>query len=83
MRLSRQEYYSGLLYPPPGDLPNLGIKLAFPALAGRFFTAEPLEKPPKFIPLPIKMKKIRNYLISSDRGPVMQIWLLSGRLRSH
>ena len=24
--LSRQEYQSGLLFPPPGDLPNLGIK---------------------------------------------------------
>ena len=28
---SRQEYWSGLLCPPPGDLPNSGIKLAFPA----------------------------------------------------
>ena len=24
---SRQEYWSGLLHPPPGDLPNPGIKL--------------------------------------------------------
>ena len=29
---SRQEYWSGLLCPPPGDLPDLGIKPAFPAL---------------------------------------------------
>ena len=38
---SRQEHCSGLLCPPPGDLPDPGIKpmsLAFPALAGRFFT---------------------------------------------
>ena len=37
---SRQEYWRGLLCPPPGDLPNSGIKLAFlmsPALAGRIF----------------------------------------------
>ena len=37
----RQEYWSGLPCPSPGDLPDLGIKpesLAFPALAGRFFT---------------------------------------------
>ena len=36
---SRQEYWSGLPGPPPGDLPNSGIKplsLAFPALVGRF-----------------------------------------------
>ena len=39
--LSRQEYWSGLPYPPPGDLPNLGIKpttSTSPALASVFFT---------------------------------------------
>ena len=37
-----QEYQSGLPFPPPGDLPNPGIKPAsftFPALASRFFTS--------------------------------------------
>ena len=41
MGFSRQEYWSGLPFPPPGDLPDLGIEtvsLASPALAGRFFT---------------------------------------------
>ena len=41
MGFSRQEYWSGLQFPPPGDLPNLGIEpasLESPALAGRFFT---------------------------------------------
>ena len=38
MGFSRQEYWSGLLCPPPGDLPNPGIKLESPALVGRFFT---------------------------------------------
>ena len=37
---SRQEYLSGLPFPSPGDLPNLGMELAFPALAGWFFTTE-------------------------------------------
>ena len=32
MGLSRQEYWSGLLCSPPGDLPNSGIYLASPAL---------------------------------------------------
>ena len=39
---SRQEYWSGLPFPSPGDLPNPGIKpgsLMSPALAGRFFTS--------------------------------------------
>ena len=38
---SRQEYWSGLPFPTPEDLPKPGIKpvsLASPALAGRFFT---------------------------------------------
>ena len=41
MGVSRQEYWSGLPFPSPGDLPDLGIKptsLASPALAGEFFT---------------------------------------------
>ena len=41
MGLSRQEYWNGLLCPPPGELPDTGIKptrLTFPALAGGFFT---------------------------------------------
>ena len=41
MGFSRQEHWSGLPCPPPGDRPNPGIKpesLGFPALAGGFFT---------------------------------------------
>ena len=41
MGFSRQEYWSGLLFPPPGNLPDPGIQpasLASPALAGRFFS---------------------------------------------
>ena len=44
----RQEYWSGLPCPPPGDLPDPGIKpvsLMSPALAGVFFTTEPPGKP--------------------------------------
>ena len=40
----RQEYWSGLSFPTPGDLPDPGIKpasLVSLALAGRFFTTEP------------------------------------------
>ena len=48
MRFPRQEYWSGLPFPFPGDLPNPRIKLTFPvspALTFRFFTTEPPEKP--------------------------------------
>ena len=40
MGFSRQEYWSGLPCPPPGDLPDPGIKpasLLSPALAGKVF----------------------------------------------
>ena len=33
----RQEYWSGLPFPSPGDLPDPGIKSKSPALAGKFF----------------------------------------------
>ena len=39
----RQEYWGGLPFPAPGNLPNLGIEASIPespALAGRFFTWE-------------------------------------------
>ena len=48
MEFSRQEYWSGLPFPPPGNLPNPGMELTSPvspALAGRFFTIEPSGKP--------------------------------------
>ena len=48
MEFSRQEYWSGLQFPPPGDLPYPGIKLmspVAPALVGRFFTTDPPGKP--------------------------------------
>ena len=48
MEFSRQKYWSGLSFPPPGDLPDAGIKpvsLAPPALAVGFFTTGPPGKP--------------------------------------
>jgi len=38
MGFPRQEYWSGMLFPSPGDLPNPRIQLASPSLAGGFFT---------------------------------------------
>ena len=50
---SRQEYWNGLPYPPPGDLLDPGIKptsLTTPALTGRFFTTSATWEAPKKIP---------------------------------
>ena len=48
MGLSRQEYWSGVPFPPPGGLPSPGPEpssLVCAALAGRFSTTEPSGKP--------------------------------------
>ena len=45
MRFSRQEYWSRLPFPSPGDLPNARIEPSSLALASRFFTIEPPVKP--------------------------------------
>ena len=45
MVFSRQEYWNGLPFPTPRDLPYPGTEPASPALAGRFFTTEPSMKP--------------------------------------
>ena len=48
MEFSRQEYWSGLPFPPPGDLPHPGIERrspTSPGLTGGFFTTVPPGKP--------------------------------------
>ena len=60
MGFSRQEYWSGLPCPPPGDLPNPGIKpvsLTSPELAGVFFTASATWEA-----LVLKLPPIKNLL---------------------
>ena len=42
MEFSRQEYWGGLPFPPPGDLFHSGTEPVSSALAGRFFITEPL-----------------------------------------
>jgi len=45
MGFSRQEYWSGLPFPSPGDLPNPGIKPRSPALQTDALPSEPPGKP--------------------------------------
>ena len=45
MEFSRQEYWSGLPFPSPGDLPDPGMGPTSPVLEGVFFTTEPPGKP--------------------------------------
>ena len=49
--LPKKEHWCGLPFPPPGNLPDSGIKPTSPvppALAGGFFTTEPSGKPQTF-----------------------------------
>ena len=41
MEFSKQEYWSGLPFPPPGDLPNPGIKPRSPTLQADALPSEP------------------------------------------
>ena len=43
--ISRPEYWSGLPFPSPGDLPNPGIEPRFPALQADSLLSEPPGKP--------------------------------------
>ena len=49
MGFPRQAYWSGLPFPSPEDLPDPGMELTSPALAGGFFTTEPPGKPPNIV----------------------------------
>ena len=62
MLFPSQEYWSGLPFPFPGDLPDPEIEPTSPALAGRFFTTEPLEKPDEVnLPLMAVLYEIKSH----------------------
>ena len=47
MGFSRQEYWSGLPFPSPGDVPNPGVESKSPTLQADTLPSEPPGKPPK------------------------------------
>ena len=49
MGFSKQEYWSGLPFPSPGDLPDPGIEPRSPALQADALTSEPPGKPKKLV----------------------------------
>ena len=63
MGFSSQEYWSELSFPSPRDLPGPGIEPESPALAGRFFTTEPLRCPFMHIST-LKMPFLKQRVIS-------------------
>ena len=74
---SRQEYWSGLPFPPPGDLPDPAIEPTSPvapALAGRFFTIEPPGKSTVTLFSLFIWLNWANYLTSSSTDWI-SIWI--------
>jgi len=49
MEFSRQEYWSGVSFPTPGDLPDPGTEPPSTTLAGRFFTTSVTWEAPRVI----------------------------------
>ena len=68
MGLSRQEYWSGLPFPSPGDLPNPGIEPRFPALQTDALPSEPPGKPKVVLSLEITMSHKPDHLIGLLRN---------------
>ena len=87
MGFSRQEYWSGLLFPSPGDFPDPGIEPTTPALEADALTSEPPEELPKScscteIPthsdwsLPcLNIFKSSSLILSILKSPCRCLWL--------
>ena len=79
MGFSRQEDWSGLPFPSPGDLPDPGIEPGSPALEADALTSEPAGKPYSFYTTsskPQTQKKHNTLFISShlcDRELIQEI----------
>ena len=68
---SRQEYWRGVVFPSPGDLPDPGIEpasLTSPALAGRFFTTSATGDTPQFGSLVFSWRNMQRGRLGSPVG---------------
>ena len=57
MGFSKQEYWNGLPFPSPGDLPSPGIEPVSPEVVGRFLTTVPRGKPMDHLYLTVNTMK--------------------------
>ena len=76
MGFSRQEYWSMLPFPPPGHLPDPGIKLTSSALVSRFFTTE---APGKYLHVYFRIVIEKNLHMSEPT--LFKLWLFNGQLK--
>ena len=77
MRFSRQEYWSGLPFPSPGDLLDPGIEHTSRALAGRFSTTEASGKPSDWVRTPPLKATFQLNQFFKGFAPKNQGWRVS------
>ena len=66
MEFSRQEYWSGLLFPSPGDLPNPGIEPRSPTLQADALPSEPSGSLMKITANQIVKKEVKLFLFVDE-----------------
>ena len=84
MGFSRLEYWRGLPFPPPGDIPDPGtepMSLMSPALAGEFFTASTAGKPIEYLTL--KEFEVQQFQVELSDVSLKQIIRLSRESPTH
>ena len=69
MGFPRQEYWNGLLFPSPGDLPDPGIEPGSPALQADSLLSEPPGKPLMLCGVAKFKKKKKKGPLSAERFP--------------
>ena len=72
MGFPRQEYWSWLPFPSPGDLPDPGMEPRSPALAGGFFTTEPSGKSYK-IGMGVQILRCMMFYLTKDTEHLINI----------
>ena len=70
MWFSRQEYWSGLPFPSPGDPPDPGTEPTSPALAGWYFMVWATREGPTYRILPFKLPSRKGKSVDTELGLV-------------
>ena len=78
MGFSRQENWSGLSFPSPGDLPNPGIKPGSPALQAAALPSEPPGNPYSIIKM-----QVRGHILREHSSVLAQLLSIFGNENGH